>query len=100
MLEKIIENTSEYIDSMPKKERKKYGQFFTSIETARYMADLFEIPETQDKISILDAGAGSGILSCAMIERLEYIDTVKKIEQVPFTIKRLQHGHCNETVSS
>ena len=80
MLEKIIENTSEYIDSMPKKERKKYGQFFTSIETARYMADLFEIPKTQDKISILDAGAGSGILSCAMIERLEQINSVKKVE--------------------
>lgn len=45
MLEKIIENTNKYIDSMPKKERKKYGQFFTSIETARYMADLFEISE-------------------------------------------------------
>ena len=53
MLEKIIENTSEYIDSMPKMERKKYGQFFTSIETARYMAELFEIPEEQDKIRIL-----------------------------------------------
>ena len=60
MLEKIIDNTSEYIDSMPKKERKKYGQFFTSIETARYMAELFEIPQNQDKISLLDAGAGSG----------------------------------------
>ncbi|MFR2604134.1 MAG: hypothetical protein ACLTAX_02135 [Waltera sp.] len=78
MLEKIIDNTSEYIDSMPKKERKKYGQFFTSIETARYMAELFEIPQNQDKISLLDAGAGSGILSCAMIERLEHIEGVKK----------------------
>ncbi len=28
MLEKIIDNTSEYIDSMPKKRTKKYGQFF------------------------------------------------------------------------
>ena len=27
MLEKIIELTNEYIESMPKKERKKYGQF-------------------------------------------------------------------------
>lgn len=34
MLEKIIELTNEYIESMPKKERKKYGQFFTSMETA------------------------------------------------------------------
>ena len=81
MLEKIIENTSNYIDSMPKKERKKYGQFFTSIETARYMAELFDIPQNQDKISILDAGAGSGILSCAMIERLEKIETSVVITQ-------------------
>lgn len=80
MLENIIENTSEYIDSMPKKERKRYGQFFTSIEIARYMSGLFDIPRNQEKISILDAGAGSGILSCAMIERLEQIDTVKKVE--------------------
>lgn len=35
MLEKVIETTNLYIDSMPKKERKKYGQFFTSMETAR-----------------------------------------------------------------
>lgn len=27
MLEKMIELTNEYIESMPKKERKKYGQF-------------------------------------------------------------------------
>ena len=40
MLEKIIELTNEYIESMPKKERKKYGQFFTSMETARFMAGL------------------------------------------------------------
>ena len=33
MLEKIIKLTNEYIESMPKTERKKYGQFFTSKET-------------------------------------------------------------------
>ena len=88
MLEKIIENTSNYIDSMPKKERKKYGQFFTSIETARYMAELFDIPQNQDKISILDAGAGSGILSCAMIERLEKIETISNIEVVCYEIDK------------
>lgn len=79
MLEKIIEKTSQYIDNMPKKERKKYGQFFTSIETARYMADLFVIPK-QKSISVLDAGAGSGILSCAMVERLDAIDGLDEIE--------------------
>ncbi len=80
MLESIIEKTNQYIENMPKKERKKYGQFFTSMETARYMASLFVISEEQEDISVLDAGAGSGILSCAMIERLEKIDGIKEIE--------------------
>ena len=79
MLEKIIEKTSQYIDSMPKKERKKYGQFFTSMETARYMAGLFVIPQ-KNAITVLDAGAGSGILSCAMVERLDSIEGVEEIE--------------------
>ena len=80
MLESIIEKTSQYIENMPKKDRKKYGQFFTSMETARYMASLFVISPKQENINILDAGAGSGILSCAMIERLEKIDEIKELE--------------------
>ena len=56
MLEKVIELTNEYIEGMPKKERKKYGQFFTSMETARFMAGLYNIDEKQNKISVLDAG--------------------------------------------
>ena len=63
MLDKIIELTNEYIENMPKKERKKYGQFFTSMETARFMAGLYNINEKIGKVSVLDAGAGSGILS-------------------------------------
>lgn len=80
MLDCVIERTNKYIDSMPKNERKKYGQFFTSKETARFMAELYNIPDNESKISILDAGAGSGILSCALIERLERMDVVQKIE--------------------
>lgn len=80
MLKYIIEKTSQYIEDMPKKERKKYGQFFTSMETAQYMASMFVIPEKQEVISVLDAGAGSGILSCAMIERLGKIKDIKEIE--------------------
>lgn len=80
MLDYVIERTNKYIDSMPKKERKKYGQFFTSKDTSRYMAGLYNIPANQPKVSILDAGAGSGILSCALIEKLEQIDSIQKIE--------------------
>lgn len=80
MLDYIIECTNKYIASMPKKERKKYGQFFTSKETACFMAGLYSIPCDKSKVSILDAGAGSGILSCALIERLEQIASVQAIE--------------------
>ena len=81
MLSQIMEKTNQYIEKMPKKERKKYGQFFTSVETAKYMASLFNVPE-QEKVTILDAGAGSGILTGALLERL---DTVKKIKEVFIT---------------
>ncbi len=80
MLEKVIELTNQYIDSMPKKERKKYGQFFTSKETARFMAGLYYISQNKSKVSILDAGAGSGILSCALLERIEQIDSIQTVE--------------------
>lgn len=70
MLDCIIDRTNQYIDMMPKKERKKYGQFFTSKNTARFMADLYQIPAEKQKISILDAGAGSGILSCAFFRKI------------------------------
>lgn len=79
MLEEIIEKTNQYIEQMSKAERKQYGQFFTSIETARYMANLFIIPN-QKKISILDAGAGTGILACALIERLNLVKFISEID--------------------
>lgn len=80
MLEKIVDLTNQYIDSMPKKERKKYGQFFTSMETARFMAGLYDISENTDTVKVLDAGAGSGILVCAFVERLETLDFVKDVQ--------------------
>lgn len=52
MLEKIIELTNEYIESMQKKERKKYGQFFTSMETARFMSGLYNFDEKTGKVSV------------------------------------------------
>lgn len=82
MLEKISDLTNEYVDNMPKIKRKKYGQFFTSMETARFMASLYTIPTDLSRVTILDAGAGSGILSCAFIERLQNVYSVQEIEVV------------------
>lgn len=80
MIESIIAQTNRYIDEMPKKERKKYGQFFTSKETAMYMAAMFTIDDDKEELSVLDAGAGSGILSCALIEVLQNKTKIKKVE--------------------
>lgn len=81
MIDYVYQRTSEYIDRMPKSLRKKYGQFFTSPETAAFMAGLFEVPQ-QKTISILDPGAGSGILSAALIERLQDEPQIEEISLV------------------
>lgn len=81
IIDHVIQTTSKYIASMPKRLRKKYGQFFTSKETAVFMAALFEIPDSPT-ISILDPGAGSGILSIALIQRLQTCAHIKAIELV------------------
>ena len=56
--------------SVPKSIRKKYGQFFTNVTTAKFMAALFDFDLSKSKLCILDAGAGSGILSVAVIDKL------------------------------
>lgn len=86
MLDRAVDATNLYIQNMGKLERKQYGQFFTSKETARYMVSLFDLNTSniinQDQISILDAGAGTGILSIALIERLQGTKTIKAIELI------------------
>ena len=80
LIDYIINQTSDYIEKMPKAQRKKYGQFFTSKETAIFMAGLFSIPKDQSRLFILDPGAGSGILSVALIERLQTYGSIKHID--------------------
>lgn len=69
MLDYVISKTSEFLESMPKSARKKKGQFFTSKETAVFMAGLFNFRQLPTKVEILDPGAGTGILSAALLDR-------------------------------
>ncbi len=82
LLDFAIQTTNRYIEKMPKTQRKNYGQFFTSKETAVFMAELFEVPVNKEQLYILDAGAGSGILSIALIERLQRIPQLRHIHLV------------------
>lgn len=70
MIKLIIENTDRFMCAVPKTKRKKYGQFFTNATTAQYMASLFDFDTTKPQMSLLDAGAGTGILSAAVVQRL------------------------------
>lgn len=57
-----------YAASTSSKHKKDNGQFFTSKTTSDFMAHLAK-PQTK-KISILDPGCGTAILSCSLIEKL------------------------------
>jgi len=63
------ENLSEiYSNNYGMETRKFKGQFFTSKQVSKYMVSLFKI--NQNKISLLDPGAGTGVLTAAFCERL------------------------------
>lgn len=51
-------------------QKKQYSQFFTSSAIASFMASLFTFPNDKKNIKILDPGAGTGILSASLIDRL------------------------------
>ena len=54
----------------PRAIKQKLGQYFTPGNIADFMASLF--PKATDaNVRILDPGAGIGILSCALMERME-----------------------------
>lgn len=81
VLNHVIRTTIAYLDSMPKTKRKKIGQFFTSLETARFMAGLFVIPE-QKHLDVLDPGTGSAILTAALMERLSRYSELKSVSLI------------------
>lgn len=70
MLDFVVQSTNLFVSTVAKDRRKVYGQFFTDLPTARFMASLFAIDDSKTSISILDAGAGTGILSLALVERI------------------------------
>lgn len=70
MIREIVENTERFMNAVPKAKRKEYGQFFTNVTTALYMASLFDFDTAKPRIDLLDAGAGTGILSASVVQRL------------------------------
>jgi adenine-specific DNA-methyltransferase len=57
-----------YSDVFRPKDKRPKGQFFTPRQVSTFMAELFDI--NQDKITLLDPGAGTGVLTAAFCEKL------------------------------
>ncbi|MDU2064527.1 MAG: Eco57I restriction-modification methylase domain-containing protein [Sporomusaceae bacterium] len=76
--EKIITKTNTYIDNTPKNERTDKGQFITPFEIANVMSDMLTIEK--QSISILDPGAGSGVLAALLIDKILNEGYVKEIQ--------------------
>ncbi len=67
----------EYSASTSSEHKKTNGQFFTSKEISDFMGNLAQAKS--DKISILDPGCGTAILSCSLIEKLIEKYSIKEI---------------------
>lgn len=68
IINRIYNTTLDYGRRVNKNIRKKIGQFFTPPSVAEFMASLMLCNQT--KIRILDAGAGTGILTGALCQRI------------------------------
>ncbi len=68
MVEQIFQNTVVYSASVKQAHKKEKGQFFTSIDVARFMGDGYK--PTSRCVKILDPGAGNGSLGAALVEHL------------------------------
>lgn len=70
MLNLAVRNTGKLIRAKSKSENIRLGRFFTKKETARLMANMVPLNEDKTAYTVLDPGAGTGILSAAMVEQI------------------------------
>lgn len=70
MLNMAVRNTRKLIREKSASDNIRLGRFFTKKETAALMAGMFTFEETKPELSVLDPGAGTGILSAALLEAI------------------------------
>lgn len=78
MLSLALRNTRKLIRAFSASDNIRIGRNFTKRDTAVFMAGLFST-DASEVVSVLDPGAGTGILSAAFVERLCAEGAVKEI---------------------
>ena len=68
MLNLAVRNTNKLIREKSKSDNVRLGRLFTKKDTARLIASMIKTDEKKSVYTILDPGAGSGILAAAAIE--------------------------------
>lgn len=79
-------------------EQAALGQYFTPYQAARIIADLPRIPEGQT-VRILDPGAGSGILTAALVERLRDRRPELRLHITAVEVDQTLHAALRETLT-
>ena len=70
MLNLAVRNTAKLVRARSKSDNVRLGRFFTKKETARLMADMVALDPEKTAYTVLDPGAGTGILSAAIVEAI------------------------------
>jgi len=70
MLNLAVRNTGKLIREKSKSENIRLGRLFTKKDSARLMASMLKLDESKTVYTILDPGAGTGILAAAAIEEI------------------------------
>ena len=83
MLNLAVRNTGKLIRAKSGSEGVRLGRFFTKKETARLMASMLPLDENKTAYTVLDPGAGTGILSAAVVE--EICTRCKKVQRIFLT---------------
>ncbi len=70
MLALAVRNTAKLVREHSQRDGVRLGRLFTKKDTARLMADMLKLSDTKTSYTVLDAGAGTGILSGAVIDAI------------------------------
>ena len=70
MLNLAIRNTAKLVREKSKNENIRLGRLFSKKEEATIMAESFVLDSAKNSYTILDPGAGTGILTAAIVERI------------------------------
>ena len=70
MLSLAVRNTGKLVREKSKSDNIRLGRLFTKKDTARLMAGMLSLDESKTVFTVLDPGAGTGILAAAVIEEI------------------------------